>query len=189
MTDELQAAPTEDGDKEVDVTAESPSSKRKDAPTTTTTSSRTKRERKSVERLEDAYVGKKEKELAVGRGIPLATMETVAANIKAAKMKGTELATAHNLCFGGRGKDRLKKTQLLEFSGYLPVKEGSDAAKQKEIEEKLGVSDCILSFPCSVSMPCRVLLLHNSIESIAHNNLFLLPSHALRRSMKPKLIR
>eukprot|EP00547_Thalassionema_nitzschioides_P004398 CAMPEP_0194199668 /NCGR_PEP_ID=MMETSP0156-20130528/602_1 /TAXON_ID=33649 /ORGANISM="Thalassionema nitzschioides, Strain L26-B" /LENGTH=308 /DNA_ID=CAMNT_0038924603 /DNA_START=13 /DNA_END=939 /DNA_ORIENTATION=+ len=101
----------------------------------------TKRERKSVQRLEAAYTAsasQKPKEIAIGRGVPLGTMEHVAEQIKAAKMKGSELATAHNFCFGGRGKDRLKKTQLLEFSGYLPPKEkGASASKQKELDEPL----------------------------------------------------
>mmetsp|Transcript_23400 Transcript_23400/g.50755 ORF Transcript_23400/g.50755 Transcript_23400/m.50755 type:complete len:344 (+) Transcript_23400:103-1134(+) len=104
---------------------------------------KSKRERKSVEKFEaDDFVAEKaakaEEKQMHGRGTKLEDIESVRESIKASKMTGPQLATAHNLVFGGRGKDRLKKQQLLEFSGYLPVKEkGVDKDKQQEIDDDL----------------------------------------------------
>lgn len=96
-----------------------------------------KRERKSIEKFEaDNFAEKKEVTIAKGRGVPLGTIESVAEAIRGSKMKGSDLAIAHNLCFGGRAKDRAKKPQLLEFSGYLPPAEaGADEAAQEKLDE------------------------------------------------------
>ena len=101
-----------------------------------------KRERKSIEKFEaDNFAEKKEVTIAKGRGVPLGTIESVAEAIRGSKMKGSDLAIAHNLCFGGRAKDRAKKPQLLEFSGYLPPAEaGADEAAQEKLDEPYEVS-------------------------------------------------
>ena len=55
-------------------------------------------------------------------------------------MKGQELKMAHQLVFGGASKEKLRKQQLLEFSGYLPTKStDDDEEEQKTIDDKLEV--------------------------------------------------
>jgi len=140
---------------------------------------KSKRERKSVEKFEaDDFVAEKaakaEEKQMHGRGTKLEDIESVRESIKASKMTGPQLATAHNLVFGGRGKDRLKKQQLLEFSGYLPVKEkGVDKDKQQEIDDDLEVSNDFYRY-CS----CYCCLVMLRILPVIDNPFVSIPSHA-----------
>ena len=102
-----------------------------------------KRERKTVavfeaEDFQAAAVAKAESRTHLdGRGTKLEDIPSTCESIKAAKMKGQELKMAHQLVFGGASKEKLRKQQLLEFSGYLPTK--SDEEEQKAIDDKLEV--------------------------------------------------
>ena len=87
-----------------------------------------KRERKTVavfeaEDFQAAAAAKAESRTHLdGRGTKLEDIPSTCESIKAAKMKGQELKMAHQLVFGGASKEKLRKQQLLEFSGYLPTK-------------------------------------------------------------------
>ena len=101
-----------------------------------------KRERKTVavfeaEDFQAAAAAKAESRTHLdGRGTKLEDIPSTCESIKAAKMKGQELKMAHQLVFGGASKEKLRKQQLLEFSGYLPTK---STEEQKAIDDKLEV--------------------------------------------------
>jgi len=103
-----------------------------------------KRERKTVavfeaEDFQAAAAAKAEARTHLdGRGAKLEDIPSTCESIKAAKMKGQELKMAHQLVFGGASKEKLRKQQLLEFSGYLPTKNtADDDDEQKAVDEKL----------------------------------------------------
>ena len=104
-----------------------------------------KRERKTVavfeaEDFQAAAAAKAEARTHLdGRGTKLEDIPSTCESIKAAKMKGQELKMAHQLVFGGASKEKLRKQQLLEFSGYLPTKSTDDEEEQKAIDDKLEV--------------------------------------------------
>ena len=104
-----------------------------------------KRERKTVaifeaEDFQAAAAAKAESRTHLdGRGTKLEDIPSTCESIKAAKMKGQELKMAHQLVFGGASKEKLRKQQLLEFSGYLPTKSTDNEEEQKAIDDKLEV--------------------------------------------------
>lgn len=105
-----------------------------------------KRERKSAaifeaEDFQATAAAKAEARIHLdGRGTKLEDIPGTCESIKAAKLKSNELKMAHQLVFGGASKEKVRKQQLLEFSGYLPTKSADDEEEQKAIDEKLEVS-------------------------------------------------
>ena len=104
-----------------------------------------KRERKSAaifeaEDFQATAAAKAEARIHLdGRGTKLEDIPGTCESIKAAKLKSNELKMAHQLVFGGASKEKVRKQQLLEFSGYLPTKSTNDEEEQKAIDEKLEV--------------------------------------------------
>ena len=127
-----------------------------------------KRERKSAaifeaEDFQATAAAKAEARIHLdGRGTKLEDIPGTCESIKAAKLKSNELKMAHQLVFGGASKEKVRKQQLLEFSGYLPTKSTDDEEEQKGIDEKLEVSqfDVHRALPVHVLYMCALLRLH-----------------------------
>ena len=120
-----------------------------------------KRERKTVavfeaEDFQAAAAAKAEARTHLdGRGTKLEDIPSTCESIKAAKMKGQELKMAHQLVFGGASKEKLRKQQLLEFSGYLPTKStGASSEEQEAIDNKLEVC-CMCCYYYVLNKWCR----------------------------------
>jgi hypothetical protein len=94
-----------------------------------------------------------------GRGTKLENIPSTCGSIKAAKMKSQELKMAHQLVFGGASKEKVRKQQLLEFSGYLPTKSTDDEEQQKAIDEKLEVSFTASNRPFRNSIEFQPLII------------------------------
>ena len=101
--------PEEDMDKEEE-----------EAPTTTNSGSRVKRERKSTEVFNPANTSAKVKEIyPEGKGTKLKDIPNVVANLQAITWSDPHLRMLHSIIFGGTGKKKELKSDLLVFSGIV----------------------------------------------------------------------
>jgi len=105
---------------------------------------RERRERKTANTFtpDDFKHVDKSVSVRMGRGTPLGELPAVAESIESFSSTSEELLVLHRLLYTTRGKPPKKdlKSNILAFSGYLPVKDKElDKKAQDEIDEELEV--------------------------------------------------